>query len=96
MARDLGYSQFKVSPVPASSGAGLELWNEMMRPEGKISVMLPLGERSYHYANNRQMKCIFPFLKAVLNHHPAPILPVTVLRLVLLSVKTLTSNENKT
>lgn len=96
MARDLGYSQFKVSPVPVPSGAGLELGNEMMRPEGKFSVMLPLGKRSYHCANNRQMKCIFPLLKAVLNHHPGPILPVTELRLVLLSVKTPTSNENKT
>lgn len=28
-------SQFKVSPVPASSGAGLELRNEIKRPEGK-------------------------------------------------------------
>lgn len=93
MARDLGYSQFKISPVPVSSGAGLELWNEMMRPEGKISVMLPPGKRSYHCANNRQMKCIFPLLKAALNHHPGP---VTVLRLVLLSVKTLISNGNKT
>lgn len=96
MARDLGYSQFKVSPVPVSSGPGLELWNEMIRPEGRISVMLPPGIRSHHCANNRQMKCIFPLLKAVLNHHPGPTLLVIVLRLVLLSVKTLTSNENRT
>lgn len=85
MAGDPGYSQLKLSPAPVSRGAGLELWNEMVRPEGKIS------ERSYHCANNRQMKCIFPLLKAALNHHPGP---VTVLRLVLLSVKT--SNGNKT
>lgn len=91
MARDLGYSQVKVSPVPVSSGAGLELWNEMMRPESKVSVMLPPGKRSYHCANNRQMKCISPLLKAALSHHPGA---VTVLRLVLLSVKT--SNDNKT
>lgn len=52
MARDLGYSQFKVFPVSVSSGAGLDLWNEMMRPEGKISVILPPGKRSYHCANN--------------------------------------------
>jgi len=37
-------SQFKVSPVPVSSGAGLELWNEIKRPEGKNS-MIPTWKR---------------------------------------------------
>lgn len=43
-------SQFKVSPVPVSSGAGLELWNEIKRPEGKY----PLGKGGYHCANNNK------------------------------------------
>lgn len=61
-----------------------ETWGQNLSDASTWKEELPLCKQ-------QAMKCIFPLLKAALNHAPAP---VTVLRLVLLSVKT--SNGNKT
>lgn len=57
-------SQFKVSPVPLSSGTGLELWNEIKGPERKNSMILTC-KRELSLCKQEQMKCIYPLLKAV-------------------------------
>lgn len=57
-------SWFKVSPVPLSSGAGLELWNEIKGPEGKTSMILT-WKRELSLCKQEQMKCIYPLPKAV-------------------------------